>query len=158
MTTAERWISGVSGTVTLIGTGFAAGEIAGPFIRTSSIATSEGLAGVQEIKILRPKCPGNTPVVNTTTKLVPELDAVGPHTTFRVDRVSGKVTKYETFTPQTNVNNPTPWESIKRVDTQYAKSRSHYNKVTKEYVPTPHVHDPKLPGRVRPATPDELPE
>lgn len=50
--------------------------------------------------------------------------------------------------------NPNPFEPGVRYD---GKGDSHYNKETREYVDTPHVHDPDVPGGVRPANPDEIP-
>ena len=78
----------------------------------------------------------------------------GPHSTFRRDPQTGKVTHYETKQPQTNPQNPNPWETVKRYD---GTGKPHFNKSTQRYVPTPHVHDPSTPGEVRPATPDEIP-
>ena len=86
-------------------------------------------------------------------RLKPNMEAEGPHTSFKTDG-AGKVTKYETYRPQTNPRNPSPWESVQRFD---KTGDEHYNKVTKEYVPTPHMHDPQTPGGIRPATPEEIP-
>jgi RHS repeat-associated protein len=95
---------------------------------------------------------------DSSGRLQPHTEATGAHTSFKVDPQTGKVTKYETFQPQPNPRNPTPWESVKRVDTQYAAPGTHYNKATRTEVPTPHVHERSTPGGVRPATPDELPQ
>lgn len=89
-----------------------------------------------------------------TNRLEPNLDASGPHTTFKRDPVTGKIMGYETYTPQTNHQNPNPWQSQGRFDLQ---GLPHFNKATGEYVPTPHVHDPTVPGGVRPAIPGEIP-
>jgi len=88
--------------------------------------------------------------------LAPSPTAVGPHTVFRRDPVTGQITHYESFIPQTNPRNPNPWESIKRVD---LRGDPHYNKVTGQDVPTPHVHEPNsiTPGGVLPALPAEIP-
>jgi hypothetical protein len=43
---------------------------------------------------------------------------------------------------------------VKRVDLEGAP---HYNKLTRESVPTPHVQSRDIPGGVRPATPQEIP-
>ena len=93
-----------------------------------------------------------------SSRLQPHPDAQGAHTSFKVDPQTGKVTKYETYQPQTNPQNPNPWESVKRVDTQHGEPHSHFNKATQTDVPTPHVHEPTTPGKVRPAKPDELPD
>jgi uncharacterized protein RhaS with RHS repeats len=90
-------------------------------------------------------------------KLAPHPNAVGAHTSFKVDPQTGKVTKYETYQPQSNPRNPSQWEPAKRVDTQYADPHNHFNKATQADVPTPHVHDPAAPGGIRSAIPDELP-
>jgi hypothetical protein len=79
----------------------------------------------------------------------------GAHTIFRRDPVTGKITHYETKIPQTNPRNPNPWQVEKRVD---IVGDPQYNKVLKQDVPTPHVHDPATPGGVRPALPSELPK
>jgi hypothetical protein len=88
----------------------------------------------------------------------PNPNAEGPHTVFKVDQQTGKVKKYETYEPQTNPQNPNPWQTVKRVDTQNADPHTHFNKETQQQVPSPHVHDPATPGGVRPAQPDELPK
>jgi RHS repeat-associated protein len=87
-------------------------------------------------------------------KLVPDPDAEGAHSVFRTDPQTGEITHYETFEPQTNPQDPNPWQSTKRYD---ATGGSHFNKVTGQDVPTPHVHDPATPGGVRPPNPDEVP-
>ncbi|MGQ0765091.1 MAG: hypothetical protein ACT4OZ_05420 [Gemmatimonadota bacterium] len=86
--------------------------------------------------------------------LRPDARAVGPHSTFRTGP-GGKVTTYETWQPQSNPRNPAPWESVMRFDGQ---GGDHFNKATQQRVPTPHVHDPRAPGGVRPARPNEIPK
>ncbi len=49
-------------------------------------------------------------------RFVPDANATGDHTVFRKDPLSGKVTHYESYMPQTNLRNPNSWESIKRYD------------------------------------------
>jgi len=88
-------------------------------------------------------------------RLKPDPNAEGPHTVYKVDPTTGKVIKYETYDPQTNPQNPNPWKPAKRFD---KTGDPHYNKSTKQDVPTPHVHDPTTPGGVRPAQPDEIPK
>ena len=63
--------------------------------------------------------------------------------------------QYETYETQTNSYNPNQWESVKRYDGP--SGDSHWNKVLKEDVKTPHVHDPNYPGGVRPALLWEIP-
>jgi hypothetical protein len=82
-------------------------------------------------------------------RFVPDSNATGPHTVFRRDVGSGKVTHYETFRPQTNPRNPNPWESVKRFDGNLNHPHEHYNKITKQDVYTPHVHDSSTPGGIR---------
>ena len=82
--------------------------------------------------------------------LKPHPKAEGAHSTFKRDPVTGKVTGHAEWTP--NPRNPTGFDQVKRVDTQYAKPHEHGG------VPTPHVHEKAAPSGVRPATPDELPQ
>jgi Pretoxin HINT domain len=93
-------------------------------------------------------------VHNACKILKPNSEAGGAHSVFKVNPQTGKVSSYETFKPQTNPQNSNPWESVKRVDVE---GRPHFNKVTQEYVPTPHVQSRKIPGGVRPATPRQIP-
>lgn len=83
------------------------------------------------------------------------IAADGAHTVFRVDKTKGRISHYETFVPQKNPKNPNPWSSEKRFDGQ---GPPHFNKATGSDVPTPHVHDPSVPGGVRLPRPDELPK
>jgi hypothetical protein len=87
-------------------------------------------------------------------RLNPDPDAVGPHTVFRRDPQTGEVTHYATYRPQTNPQNPNPWELEVRYD---AVGKPHFNKATQQYVPTPHIHDPTVPGGVRLPTLSEIP-
>jgi len=86
-------------------------------------------------------------VVRGANRLRPNPQATGPHTTFRRDS-QGNVTHYAEYTP--NPRNPTGFDEVKRVDTQYANPHAHGN------VPTPHVHT-NQPPYIRSACPDELP-
>jgi hypothetical protein len=63
--------------------------------------------------------------------------------------MDGKVIKYTTFKPQSNLRNPNPWEVMKRFDGNPIAYHRHRNKVLKEYIYTPHVHDPTFPGGIR---------
>jgi hypothetical protein len=81
--------------------------------------------------------------------------AIGAHSVFKRNS-KGKITKYETYQPQTNPRDPKPWESIKRYDGGYP-GKFHYNKELGQKVYEPHVHDPTHPGGVRPANPGEIP-
>jgi RHS repeat-associated protein len=81
-------------------------------------------------------------------------EPTGAHSTFGTDQGTGKVTHYETKQLQTNPQNPNKWETVKRYD---GTGKPHFNKKTGDYVPTPHVHDPTVPGGVRPAGTEEIP-
>ncbi len=78
-------------------------------------------------------------------KLRPDPNAQGPHTTFKTN-TDGKVTGHAEWKP--NPKNPSGFDQVKRVDTQYANPHTHAG------VPTPHAH---IKGGVRPANPNELP-
>jgi len=82
-------------------------------------------------------------------------DAVGPHSTFKRDPATDKVTGHAEWQP--NPRSPSGFEQTQPVDTQYANPHTHYNRVTGQQVPTPHAHDKNAPGGVRPADPTELP-
>lgn len=86
-------------------------------------------------------------------RLRPNPAAEGAHSTFRVES-SGSVTHYATWEPQSNPFDPAPWTMTKRVD---VIGDPHFSKVLGEYVDTPHVQGPGIPGGVRPAEPWELP-
>ncbi|MFB8419989.1 polymorphic toxin-type HINT domain-containing protein [Streptomyces albidoflavus] len=85
-----------------------------------------------------------------TKGLRPDPHAEGPHVTFRRDASTGKVSHYAEWTEQTNSRNPAPWEQVKRVDMQGVP---HYDKVTGDSIPTPHVNLPD--GSARPTEPWE---
>lgn len=89
-------------------------------------------------------------------RLKPDSRAEGAHSVFRRDPMTGKVTHYETFRPQTNPYDPKPWESVLRFDNPVVP-HYHFNKMLKERIYTPHVHDPYYPGGVRPAQLGEIP-
>ncbi len=46
------------------------------------------------------------------------------------------------------------FDEIKRVDLY---GGTHYNKVTEENIPTPHVHESNIPGEIRNANDNEIP-
>ena len=79
-------------------------------------------------------------------RLVPDINASSAHSVFRRDPMLGRVTHYETFTPQTNLQNPNPWMSVKRFD---RLGEGHRNKILKENISTPHIHDSNYSGGVR---------
>jgi RHS repeat-associated protein len=82
-------------------------------------------------------------------KLKPDPKAQGPHSTFKTDPKTGKVTGYTTWTP--NPSNPSGFDPRKRVDVK-SGGRPHRG------VPTPHVQGRRIPGGVRPARKYELPK
>ncbi|MBT7264767.1 MAG: hypothetical protein HN831_04765, partial [Waddliaceae bacterium] len=80
--------------------------------------------------------------------------ATEAHSVFQRDLVTGKITKYATFRPQTNPKNLNPWEMTKRFD---RIGKGHFNKAIKKDVYNPHVHDIKTLGGVRYPEPWEVP-
>lgn len=84
-------------------------------------------------------------------KLKPDPSATGAHTTYKVDPNTGKVTNYKTWEP--NPQNPYGFDMVKGYD---GIGKPHYNKLTKEYL-MPHIHDPKVPGKLRKPLPWEIP-
>jgi len=86
--------------------------------------------------------------------LQPDANADGSHTTFRRNQ-DGNVSHHVEWTP--NSRNPSGFDEVKRVDTQYANPHTHRNKVTDKEIMTPHAHDPAAPGGIREARPDERP-
>jgi hypothetical protein len=54
----------------------------------------------------------------------------------------------------TNPRYPHAYQETLRYD---GRGQPHYNKVTGQDVPTPHVHTSTAPGGVRPAAPGEIP-
>jgi RHS repeat-associated protein len=85
-------------------------------------------------------------------RLEPVKDAEGPHSTYKRGP-DGQVTKTAEYKP--NPRNPSGYDEVKGTDTT---GKLHYNKATKQDVPTPHTHEPTAPGGVRPSTPDEIPK
>ena len=83
----------------------------------------------------------------------PRSDAEGAHTVFRRGP-DGRVRSYVTYTTQTNPRDPSRRRVAKRFD---GEGRAHYNKSTGQAVPTPHVHERKAGGGVRPARRHEIP-
>jgi len=88
-------------------------------------------------------------------KLKPDEDAKGDHSTFKRDD-NGDIYKYETY-EKTDTGHDNP---VKRFDggkPDGSPGAPHRNKQTKEKVPTPHIQGKKIPGGVRPAKPNEIP-
>jgi hypothetical protein len=84
-------------------------------------------------------------------RIKPDNQAEGDHTTFLEDFI-GRIIKYATYLK--NKLNPNGFEEIKRVDLY---GGSHYNKVTEEKIPTPHVHEDSAIGEIRNANDNEIP-
>ena len=91
-------------------------------------------------------------------RFVADANATGAHSVFRRDPMTGKVTHYETYRPQTNPFNPNPWESVLRYDGVATNIEGHFNKVLQKYILEPHIHDPICPGGIRPVMPWEIPK
>ena len=90
---------------------------------------------------------GAANVVKTAgrNRLTPNSLAEGAHTVFRRDPVTSRNSKYETYQSQSNLKNPNPWESIKRYDGP--GSDRHWNKIMREDIYSPHIHDPTYSRR-----------
>ena len=92
------------------------------------------------------------------TRMSPLPEAEGaPHTVTKNNPDTNRVWKYEEFRPQTNPRDPKRMESLKRYDGN-PDSGGHFNKVTRERVELPHIHEPITPGGIRPALPHEIPK
>lgn len=153
------------GLASIIGGGFTAVAEAAPpillggtaVIATSIVFTTDVLPGLAPVtfggiprRVQQATALGGTYTTPLPTrfdaKMQPVPNALGPHTTFKVDQ-TGRITNYQTWYPQTNPQNPNPWQAGTRVD---ITGKAH------DGVPTPHVHDPNSPS-VRPANPNEIP-
>lgn len=84
-------------------------------------------------------------------KIKPDENASGDHTTFLED-IFGFIFRYATYIR--NLLNPSGFDEVKRVDLIGAE---HFNKKDGEDIETPHVHGKDIPGGVRRATDDEIP-
>jgi RHS repeat-associated protein len=90
-----------------------------------------------------------------STWFIPDVNASGPHTVFRRDGSTKKISHYESYQPQTNPRDPKLWESVKRFDGE--NSRKHWNKILQRDIYSPHIHDPYCPGEIREALFWEIP-
>lgn len=84
-------------------------------------------------------------------KLQPYAGADGRHTTWKTDS-SGRITRHETWEP--NPRSPRGADSVQSTD---LTGSPHRNSKTGQDVPVPHTQGRKIPGGVRPASPDEIP-
>ena len=91
---------------------------------------------------------------STRNRFFPDARATGTHTVFRRDPLTNRVTHYETYRFQTNRLDPKPWESVKRFD---GTGKGHTNKILREKIETPHMHDTTSPGGIRHAYDWEIP-
>ncbi|KLU63529.1 tRNA(Glu)-specific nuclease WapA precursor [Peptococcaceae bacterium CEB3] len=94
-----------------------------------------------------------TVIITGRGKLGTDTDAIGPHSTFKRDPNTGEITNYRTW--ESNPRNPSGYDEVFGYD---GIGRQEFNKVTREWVETPHSHDPETPGGVRPALPEEMPD
>ena len=83
--------------------------------------------------------------------LAPNVQAEGPHSTFRRGQ-SGDIAHHGEW--KQNPQNPHGWDEVKRVDIEGV---GHTNSATQQKVDVPHTHDRSVPGAIRAARPDELP-
>ncbi len=94
------------------------------------------------------------PIDGVRGRFSPLEEAEGPHTVYRRDQGTGKISHYQTWDAQTNPRNPHPYQPGVRYDGQ---GPGHFNRATGEQIETPHIHDEAAPGGVRRATPSEIP-
>jgi RHS repeat-associated protein len=87
-------------------------------------------------------------------RLTPDPNAEGPHSTFKRQGGTGPTRNYVEWGDNPFPLYPKRWIVKKRVD---VVGKPHFNPVSGEYVPTPHVHDKLVPGKIRPAMPQEIP-
>ena len=141
--------------------GFSAGTLSGAIATPRGGFGSPSGGAVEKVQWFLPFFTPKPPIVvrpsfpNGPGRLAPHPDAEGPHTTFKTDPKTGRVTKYEEYKPQANPNDPKPWESVRRYDD---RGNGHFNKESGTRIYEPHVHDPSTPGGVRPALPHEIPK
>ena len=105
---------------------------------------------VEEIQQQHGDSSSKTPSGKRLNVMKPLPEAQGTsHTTIKFKPGTGKVSNYETWTP--NPRNPEGYDTVKRVDTQHAKPHTDHG------VETPHVHLKGKGLKMRPARPEELP-
>jgi hypothetical protein len=115
---------------------------------TRVAAGSTGLAGKTAIggtRVASGSATTGTATGRATNHLRPNPSATGAHTTYRTNPTTGRITHYETWTP--NPRNPSGFDSAIRYD---GVGRPHNNLM-------PHVHDRLAPGGVRAPHPWEFP-
>ena len=142
-----------------IGTGSAAAMVTVPvFAASLATTTAGGMVSAHGYSMFKnaqnlPE-PKSGSSIKSTKRLKPDPKATGAHSVIKRNPTTSKIEKYATYRPQTNPHDPKVWESVKRFD---ASGKSHRNKILKEEIFTPHIHDPSFPGGIRPAYPWELP-
>lgn len=136
--------------------------LAGPSLLQISTTVAAPKANLMAAEAIAQQAPKNwipslreLPKVMERNRLQPDIRAEGPHSTFRPNPKTGRIDKYQTNEPNLNPLDPSKWRTVKRFD---RTGKSHRNKVTKKDISTPHVHDPKIPGGIRPAQPCEIPK
>lgn len=93
--------------------------------------------------------------VRNKNKLKFDKDAVGDHTVFkRGDK--GRIYKYETY-EKTKTGNFNPTKRYDGGKPDGSAGTPHKKRKTGESIPTPHVQGKDVPGGVRPAQPNEIP-
>jgi hypothetical protein len=115
----------------------------------SAGAKAAGKVASQELKYLASQEVATVTKKTGRNRMVPDANAVGTHTVFRRNSMTGKVAHYETYRFQTNSYNPSKWESVVRFDNSGKINQSHFNKILKKEIHEPHIHDPLFPGGVR---------
>ncbi len=85
-------------------------------------------------------------------KLEPNSEAEGAYTSY-IEDLWGYIVKYATYI--VNKLNPTGFDEKKRVD---LSGNEHFNKETKEFIKTPHVHEKESKGGIRKAKDEEIPK
>jgi len=99
---------------------------------------------------------GDLPKKGRRNIMRPNPLAEGAHSVFKKDPNTGMVRYYETFKPNPKSRHDSDWASVMRYDNPVDR-HSHYNKVLKEKIFTPHVHDKTCPGKIRKPFPGEIP-
>lgn len=79
-------------------------------------------------------------------KLKPDPKAKGDHSTFRRDPKTGKITQYAAY--RKNPMNPSGFDEVLRLD---EAGGLYTNAITKIDVPTLHIQNKPIPGRVKTA-------
>jgi hypothetical protein len=128
---------GIAGVGIAVGCGTTACLASAPALAAGAAVASVGVVTASSGSIALGNNLGIAFSSRRTNDLKPDPNATGSHSTFKRDPVSGKITNYETYRPQTNPQNPNQWERILRYD---GIGKMHYETGTSNYL-LPHVHD-----------------